>query len=271
MDKMVVFNDVFGIFGFCSQLIYDIIPWIFWCQLKSGVLKDKKLSIISIFCLYINAFIYFIFCVVNPKNEIEVMDFCNLQGTYLGIVYIILYYKHMYYQDNKLKFYIIVCLLIISSVIVGVIEYLLRNEEIFVGIINWIGVIFNIGEYLPIGFDYFYLVKNKISEKYTLLGAYVGIINTILWLIWSIIKTFTTTKDEQNNVKKYHSFVANIFGLFLCLSQLGLYYKYKKDDIKKNDDYNIKKSEEKIIENDSSTENNYETFKEDEYSGEKKN
>jgi hypothetical protein len=52
---------------------------------------------------------------------------------------------------------------------------------------------------------------------------------------------------------------------------LGLYYKYKKDDIKKNDDYNIKASEEKIIENDSSTENNYETFKESEYSGEKKN
>jgi hypothetical protein len=272
MDKMVVFNDVFGIFGFCSQLIYDIIPWIFWCQLKSGVLKDKKLSIISIFCLYINAFIYFIFCVVNPKNEIEVMDFCNLQGTYLGIVYIILYYKHMYYQDNKLKFYIIVCLLIISSVIVGVIEYLLRNEEIFVGIINWIGVIFNIGEYLPIGFDYFYLVKNKISEKYTLLGAYVGIINTILWLIWSIIRTFTNIEDQQNNgknnEKKYHSFVANIFGLLLCLSQLALYYIYKKDDEKDND---IERPlDEKGSDNSSDNRNNLITFNESENSEEKK-
>jgi hypothetical protein len=209
------------------------------------------------------------------------MDFCNLQGAFLGIVYIILYYKYLYYQDNKIKFYIIVFCLVISSAIIIVVEYFLtfykyyiRNlVEIdhFIEIINWIGVIFNIGEYLPIGFDFFFLIKNKISEKYTLLGAYVGIINTILWLIWSIIKTFTTTKDKQNNGKKYHSFVANIFGLFLCLSQLGLYYKYKKDDIKKNDDYNIKTSEEKIIENDSSTENNYETFKESEYSGEKKN
>jgi NADH:ubiquinone oxidoreductase subunit 2 (subunit N) len=178
----------------------------------------------------------------------------------------------MYYQDNKLKFYIIVCLLIISSVIVGVIEYLLRNEEIFVGIINWIGVIFNIGEYLPIGFDYFYLVKNKISEKYTLLGAYVGIINTILWLIWSIIRTFTNIEDQQNNgknnEKKYHSFVANIFGLLLCLSQLALYYIYKKDDEKDND---IERPlDEKGTDNSSDNRNNLITFNESENLEEKK-
>ena len=278
---MVVFNDGFGMFCFSSQLIYNMIPLVFCRKLKPGVLKDKKLSIISILCLYINALIYFVLCAFNPINIIEVMDFCNLQGAFLGIVYIILYYKYLYYQDNKIKFYIIVFCLVISSAIIIVAEYFLifykyyiRNLieiDHFIEIINWIGVIFNIGEYLPIGFDFFFLIKNKISEKNTLLGAYVGIINTILWLIWSIIKTFTTTKDKQNNGKKYHSFVANIFGLFLCLSQLGLYYKYKKDDIKKNDDYNIKASEEKIIENDSSTENNHETFKENEYSGEKKN
>jgi hypothetical protein len=163
---MVVFNDVFGIFGFCSQLIYDVIPFIFWCQLKSGVLKDKKLSIISILCLYINALIYFVLCAFNPINIIEVMDFCNLQGAFLGIVYIILYYKYLYYQDNKIKFYIIVFCLVISSAIIIVAEYFLifykyyiRNLieiDHFIEIINWIGVIFNIGEYLPIGFDFFF-------------------------------------------------------------------------------------------------------------------
>ena len=267
---MIVFNDVFGIFGFCSQLIYDVIPFIFWCQLKSGVLKDKKLSIISIICLYINAFIYFVLCVFNPKNDIEVMDFCNLQGTYLGIVYIILYYKYLYYQDNKLKFYIIVFFLVISSVIVIVLEYFLIEKDNFLEIINWIGVIFNIGEYLPIGFDFFFLVKNKISEKYTLLGAYVGIINTILWLIWSIIKTFTMNEDEQNNGKKYHSFVANIFGLLLCLSQLGLYYIYKKDEEKDNDNDKEKPLKEKGKDNDSSNGNNLITAGESEHSEENK-
>ena len=265
---MVVFNDFFGIFGFCSQLIYDVIPWVFWCQLKSGVLKDKKLSIISIICLYINALIYFVFCLFNPKNDIEVMDFCNLQGTYLGIVYIILYYKYLYYEDNKLKFYFIVCVLIVSSVIVAVIEYLLKDKDIFIGIINWIGVIFNIGEYLPIGFDFLHLVKNKISEKYTLLGAYVGIINTILWLIWSIIKTFSNNEDKQANEKKYHTFVANIFGCLLCLSQLVLYYMYKKDDEKEND---IEKPlDEKGSDNNYNNENNLATFNEIENSEEKK-
>ena len=263
---MVVFNDFFGIFGFCSQLIYDIIPWVFWCQLKSGVLKDKKLSILSIICLYINALIYFIFCLCNQKNDIEVMDFCNLQGTYLGIVYIILYYKYLYYQENKLTFFIIVFSLIISSVIVGVVEYLLRKEETFLVIIKWIGVLFNIGEYFPIGFDFFYLVKNKVSEKYTLLGAYVGIINTILWLIWSINKTFI--KNDNNNEGKLHSFIANIFGLLLCLSQLALYYIYKKDDEKNNDIENP--LNEKGIDDNSSNENNLITLSESEHSEEKK-
>jgi glucan phosphoethanolaminetransferase (alkaline phosphatase superfamily) len=208
------------------------------------------------------------------------MDFCNLQGAFLGIVYIILYYKYLYYQDNKIKFYIIVFCLIISSAIIIVVEYFLifykyyiRNLieiDHFIEIINWIGVIFNIGEYLPIGFDFFFLIKNKISEKNTLLGAYVGIINTILWLIWSIIKTFTTTKDEQNNGKKYHSFVANIIGLLLCLSQLGLYYIYKKDEEKDNDNDKEKPLDEKGIDNDSSTGNNLITSGESEHSEEKK-
>jgi hypothetical protein len=58
---------------------------------------------------------------------------------------------------------------------------------------------------------------------------------------------------------------------YFCAYHNWVYIINKKDDIKKNDDYNIKTSEEKIIENDSSTENNYETFKESEYSGEKEN
>lgn len=262
---MVKLKDVFGIFGFCTQLIYDMIPLVFWCQLRSGIHKDKKLSIISIMCLYINAFIYFIFCVFNPRNEIEVMDFCNLQGFYLGLVYIILYYKHLYYQENKLIFYIIVSGVIISSALVIIIEYLLieKDKDNFNNIINWIGVIFNIGEYLPIGFDYFYLVKNKISEKYTLLGAFVGIINTILWLIWSIIKTFTNIGNdgENKNESKYHTFVANIIGLLLCISQVLLYYMYKKDKTKEDKESNL--LDTKITNSDSHNES---TFNEDKYS-----
>ena len=95
------------------------------------------------------------------------------------------------------------------------------------------------------------------------MGAYVGVINTILWLIWSIIKTFISIED---NGKKFHSFVANIFGLLLCLSQLGLYYLYKKDDIKDNE----RPLNEKGIDDDSDTGNNLKTFVESENSEEKK-
>ena len=229
---MVVLHDIFGIFCFSTQLIYDMIPLFFICNLKSIDLqleeKQEKMSIISIICIYFNALIYFVLCAVI-KNEIEVMDFCNLQGTYLGIIYIILYYKYLYYDDNKLKFCLISLLVILLTVIVAVLEYLLKEKDYFLNTINWIGVIFNIGEYLPIGFSLIYLIKNKISEKYTLYGALVGIINTALWLIWAIIKTFTSLEIGEDDEPKYHTFIANIIGFLLCLSQIILFYKNQKE------------------------------------------
>jgi len=256
---MVVFHDIFGIFGFSTQLIYDIIPVIFLCHLKRKESerekeeKPKGLSIISIICIYFNALIYFVLCAVI-KNEIEVMDFCNLQGTYLGIIYIILYYKYLYYPEQKVKFCLIIVSVIFLSSIVVTLEYLLKEKDYFLNAINWIGVIFNIGEYLPIGFSLVYLIKNKISEKFTLYGAFIGIINTSLWLIWAILKTFTTIEIGDDKEKKYHTFIANIIGLLLCLSQIFIFCIYRKDESDERTqslDLNPKD-----IESDNATENN---------------
>lgn len=236
---MVVFHDFFGIFAFVCQVIYDMVPCLFLFKLKSGALSEEKFekfSIISTICIYFNALIYFILCAVI-KEDMEFMDFCNLQGSYLGIIYIIIYYHHFCFKKNEIKkltFYIIVFSLILSSVIIAVVEYLylLREKDFFINIMNWIGVIFNIGEYLPIGFNYYYLIKDKKSESSTLFGAIVGIINTALWLSWAIIKTFTNIKLGEDDEKKYHTFIANIIGFLLCLSQIFVFCIYKKD--KKN-------------------------------------
>ena len=242
---MVVFNDFFGIFGFSCQIIYDIIPCFFLYKLKSGALDEvafEKLSILSTICIYFNALIYFVLCVVT-KNEIEVMDFCNLQGSYLGIIYLIIYYHHFSFKRNEINkfvFYIIIFSLILSSVTIVILEYLLNEKDYFISIINWVGVIFNIGEYLPIGLDFYHLIKDKKPElqNYILFGAIVGIINTTLWLIWAILKTFTTLEIGDDKEKKYHTFIANIIGFLLCLSQIFVFCIYKKD--KMDNDDNIK-------------------------------
>lgn len=256
---MVVFHDVFGIFGFIFQIIYDMVPLLFFYKLLSGALNEEKFekfSIISIICIYFNALIYFVLCVVT-KNDMEIMDFCNLQGSYLGIIYIIIYYYYFCFKKDeikKLKFFIIVFSLILSSVIVIIVEsiYLLKEEDVFLNIMNWVGVIFNVGEYLPIGFDFYHLIKDKKSEKSTLFGAIFGIINTALWLSWSIIKTFTNIKLGDDEEKKYHSFIANIIGFLLCLSQIIVYCINKKDKKNNIDDNNnnSNNNNNKLIEDD---------------------
>ena len=71
------------------------------------------------------------------------------------------------------------------------------------------------------------MIKNKISEKYTLFGSIFGSINSIFWFIWAI----------TNDNNKTHSIVANIFGILLCLSQFLIFYIFKKDEEEENDDY----------------------------------
>ena len=254
---MVVFNNFFGFFGFIFQIIYDMVPFLFFYKLLSGALNEEKyekFSIISIICIYFNALIYFVSCAVIKEN-MDIMDLCNLQGSCLGIIYIIIYYYYFCFKKHEIKkltFYIIVFSLILSSVIVIIVEciYLLKEKDVFLNIMNWVGVIFNIGEYLPIGFDFYHLIKDKKSEKSTLFGAIVGIINSALWLSWSIIKTFTNIKLGDDEDKKYHSFIANIIGFLLCLSQIIVYCINKKDKKDNIDDNNNNNNNNKLIEDD---------------------
>lgn len=233
---MAVIFSILGFIGFFTALIYDLIPGVFLYQLKSGVLINERLSIIGIFSLYINAFIYLIlsFTKFHEKEEVDVNDFCNLLGLYLGLVYIILYYKHFYYIENKKKFYIIISLLIILSILIGIAEFYIAKNNTINKIFEWFGVLFNICEYLPLGFNYLFLIKNKISEKYTLFGGFFGFINSTFWLIWAII---TSNRAKEGEGNKYHSIVANIFGILLCLSQFFVFFIFKKDEPNEPNEY----------------------------------
>ena len=222
---MLLIIKVLNILGFIIAIIYTLVPSVFlYILFKFSVLKEESLSILGILFLYINALIYFVRRMVDQK-DIDVRDFCNLAGAYLGFIYLVLYIKFFFYKTEKNKFWLFIILITVSSIIVIIFEFFTKKNEKVTDAIEWIGIIFNILEYLPIGFNLIYLLKNKISQRFTLLGAICGLINTIIWLIWAIIYTI----NEKD--KKIHSIIANICGMSLCIFQIVIYYLFKKDDI----------------------------------------
>lgn len=221
---MKAFEHFLDILGFLSAIAYTLVPGIFIYQLRHKVLIKERLSIIAILSLYLNGLIYFIRSIVyNEKEELDVRDFCNLIGAQLGLVYLFFYLKNIYYE-TKIKIFIVSSLIIILlSIGIILIENFIGQNELLMKIVEYVGVLFNILEYLPMGFDLIFLIKNKISEKFTLFGAFFGLINTIIWLIWAIY-------NLTNNKKKIHSLIANIFGLLLCILQISIFFIFRKEE-----------------------------------------
>ena len=214
-------SEVIDTIAFAIAIIYTLVPFAFFYQYSHGVIRPNKVSILGILCLYLNGLIYFIATIKNgikEETKIILRDFSNLSGAILGFFYCLYYSYIMIFKDHRMKFYIYLCLIIISLLILILLA-------LFVPVIyyEYIGVVFNIFEYLPLGFDFIYLIKHKISDKYTLFSAIPGIVNTIIWLIWAILKVV-------NDGEKYHSLIANIFGFLLCTSQFIIFFCFKKNE-----------------------------------------
>lgn len=207
--------------SFVSDILYTLVPAIFLYILQLKLFNEESLSILGILFMYSNALIYFVLSVCNSEKRIEVMDFCNLAGAYLGFIYLFLYLKYLFYNTEKEKFFIFMTIIILTSILVFLAEYFIK---ISVKVLEWVGIIFNILEYLPLGFNLLYLIKNKISNKFTLFNGVIGLINTIIWLVWAIVHTI---KEDEN--KKIHSIIANVFGLLLSLLQIFLYYCFRNE------------------------------------------
>ena len=217
-------SEVVDIIAFVIAIIYTLVPFAFFYQFSSGVIKPiNKVSILGILFLYLNGLTYFIATILSDKKgneKIILRDFSNLSGAVLGFFYCLYYIYIMFFKDHRTKFFIYLCLIIISLLVLILIALI---KEVTAKYYEYIGVVFNIFEYLPLGFDFFYLIKHKISEKYTLFSCIPGIINTIIWLIWAII-------NVAKNKTKYHSLIANIIGFLLCLTQIIIFFVFKKKD-----------------------------------------
>lgn len=228
--KFWIFSDAFCFFGFFTQILYNLVPTAFIFQLKNGVLVKERLSFVGILCLYGTAFIYFFQSLKRKKegDDIDPLDFCNLIGAYLGFIYLFLYIYYLYFKTNKkLGIILILGLTLISLGVFLWIYFTVDSEDnAWKVMFDWAGVVFNIFENLPLGFSIIYLIKNKVSEKFTLFGAFFGLINESTWLAWALNATII----NHNNL--YHSIVANSLGICIHLTQFFIYCFFKKNDTK---------------------------------------
>ena len=226
------FDDVYSFIGFITSILYNLIPLAFIYQLKSGVLKKERISIIALLSLYCNCFLYFfvsVFQYVRKDQSVNPMDFCNLIGAYLGFVYLILYIYYVYCKENRKKARISIITLIVSSIaFFFLVSFTIGEENNFWSyLFKYLGVIFNILQNLPLGFNIIYLLKNKISEKYTLFGAFFGLLNTVTWFIWAFQAVFF---DKNNHDKPYQTLVANLIAICLNITKFFLFFKYRKEE-----------------------------------------
>ena len=238
-----IFWDAYCFAGFFTQILYILTPIAFVIQLTNNALKQERVSIFGLLCMYSNAFVYFWTSAykVQVGADINPMDFCNLAGFYLGLIYLILYLYFVYFKSNKKKFIIFLVVIVVVSVAVWlIIKFTVKKDNIADKIFNWIGVVFNVLEYFPIGFSIIYLIKNKISEKFTLFGAFFGLLNATTWLAWAI-------KSQRDGADLIHSIVANSLGICLTISQFVLFLVFRKNSIEEEDIVNTTE-EDKITE-----------------------
>lgn len=259
------FTDVYSFCGFITSILYNLVPIAFFYQLKHGVIKNERISIIALLSLYCNGFIYFLISAFQTReNEsINPMDFCNLLGIHLGFIYLILYIYNFYFKTNKKKGIISFISLIIGSLAFFLLAWNLidENDNFWAKLFKYIGIFFNILQNLPLGFSIIYIIKNKVSEKYILLGTSFGLINTVVWFIWAFYSIFIS-KNNENKDKPYQTFIANIIAISMHIFQIFFFCKYRKNEgEEKNEsdnneplaDKEIKRNEEENIE---STNNN---------------
>jgi hypothetical protein len=225
-----VFSDAYCFVGFLTQLFYILTPITFIIQLHFKAIDLERVSIFGLLSLYCNAFIYFLTSLQKrTSTKIDPLDYSNMTGAYLGFIYLILYIYYVHLKKDKKKGIIFISILAIGTVVVGLIIGFTVKEKDDVGdqIFSWLAVIFNVTEYFPLGFSIIYLFKHKVSEKYTIFGAFFGLLNCIAWLAWAIHAI-----TEGSNL--WHSVVANILGICLEITQFILIFLFKRKDEEDN-------------------------------------
>lgn len=228
--KEIGFDTFIDFLGFVSNIFYVLTPILFNMLVDQNSFEIESISIMSVFSMYVNAFIYFFLGLFGESNgnSFVLRDYCNLIGTFLGLVYLSIYFYERYKDEDIKKIILYYLLIVIISVIIIIFEYIFiikMNSQVFNFLFKWIGVFPNVLEYFPIGFNIIYLFKNKKSKTFLIVGGTFGLINTIVWFIWAIYHTITHKDDPQ-----YHSIFANTLSISMNVLQYVIFFKYRRKD-----------------------------------------
>ena len=227
--KEIRFDTFLDFLGFVTNIFYVLTPILFNMLVDQNSFEIESISIMSVFSMYVNAFIYFFLGLFGESNgnSFVLRDYCNLIGTFLGLVYLTIYFYERYKDDIKSIIFYYFVILVVSAIIL-ILEYIFiisRYDVIYIMMFKWIGVFPNVLEYFPIGYNILYLIKNKIAYKFLVIGGIFGLFNSIVWFIWAIITTITNKNDPQ-----YHSICANALSIFMNFLQFYIFYKYKRNN-----------------------------------------
>lgn len=232
--KEIGFDTFLDFLGFTSNVLYVLTPIIFNMLIDHDTFEIESISILSIFSMYCNAFIYFFLGLFGEKsgNDFVLRDYCNLVGTFLGLVYLSLYFFERY-KDESIKKLILYYLLIAgisAGIIVFEYVFIISNyNDFYKFMFKWVGVFPNILEYFPIGLDVCYLLKNKKSNKFLIVGGTFGLFNSVVWLVWAIKTTIAVKDDPQ-----YHSICANFLSVSMIFLQFYIFWRYKVENKEKH-------------------------------------
>ena len=230
MNKIIFGMNLFELLGFITSLLYYLTPILLLFNPYRKLIDKKYLSYFSLVALYLNGLLYFTYCFANRKNPnqtISTLEFCNLIGTFLGFFFLLKYINFVYKENTRL---ILIIFLIFCSLFLILVEYLIivlcinNNYSIIKDIIFYSISVINVLMYFPIGFNIINIISDKIPEKIILYSSFIGLLNCIIWIIFSIHNQF------YENGHSTHIIISNSISAIICIIHIILFFYFLKNN-----------------------------------------
>ena len=78
--------------------------------------------------------------------------------------------------------------------------------------------------YFPIGFNIINIISDKIPEKIILYSSFIGLLNCIIWIIFSIHNQF------YENGHSTHIIISNSISAIICIIHIILFFYFLKNN-----------------------------------------
>jgi uncharacterized protein with PQ loop repeat len=232
-----------------SLIYYFFPPFQFIIQLNQKILNKEYISCFSLFALFLNGTLFFIYSVKKGLNKnFDYIEFCNLIGALLSFIFITCYYYNIY-EGEKLKIFLSIFTFTLGSILLILICYI-QKKKIVNEIIFYFANIANVIMYISMGFNVIKLISNKSPQTIVLNSSIIGLINCIIWEIYGLFYYFKkkNEEDQKGGNLKIHVIITNILGIIICSSQIFFYNKFSKINNEENanleENLNNKKKDE---------------------------